>query len=45
MRSFACSKCGSIDVYIKENGTQTGLYCGDNQCLVEFVLKKDFTYE
>ena len=21
------------------------MLCGDNQCLVEFVLKKDFTYE
>ena len=29
MQTFACKKCGSLDVYIKENGTQTGLYCGD----------------
>jgi transcription elongation factor Elf1 len=29
MKEFICSKCGSIDTYIKENGSQTGLYCGD----------------
>ena len=29
MKQFVCTKCGSIDVFIKANGSQTGLYCGD----------------
>lgn len=29
MQTYSCKKCGSLDVYIKEKGTQTGLYCGD----------------
>jgi hypothetical protein len=26
---FVCRKCGSIDLFIKENGPQVGLYCKD----------------
>jgi len=29
MKIFACNKCGSIDLFIKSNGSHTGLYCGD----------------
>lgn len=29
MKIFECGKCGSGDIYIKENGSQVGLYCGD----------------
>lgn len=29
MKQFYCKKCGSMDVFIKENGSQTGLYCSD----------------
>ena len=29
MESYACKKCGSVDVFLKSNGTQTGLYCRD----------------
>lgn len=29
MKNFACNKCGSVDVFIKENGNQKGLYCSD----------------
>ena len=26
---FACRKCGSVDLFIKDNGAQCGLYCKD----------------
>lgn len=29
MKEFACRKCGSAELFIKENGTQVGLYCSD----------------
>lgn len=29
MQTFTCKKCGSVNVYIECNGTQTGLYCDD----------------
>ena len=41
MQNFACPKCGSIDVYIKENGTQTGLYCGDCGKWIKWLGKEE----
>jgi len=29
MKEFACRKCGSAMFFIKDNGTQIGLYCSD----------------
>jgi len=29
MQTFTCKKCNSTDLFIKESGTQTGLYCGN----------------
>jgi hypothetical protein len=29
MKEFACRKCGSEMLFIKDNGTQVGLYCSD----------------
>ena len=41
MQNFACTKCGSIDVYIKENGTQTGLYCEDCGKWIKWLSKEE----
>lgn len=29
MKDYNCRKCGNIDLFIKINGTQVGLYCSD----------------
>lgn len=29
MKIFKCTKCESEDVFMRSNGSQTGLYCGD----------------
>lgn len=29
MKIFECSKCGSTDVFVEANGSNTGLYCSD----------------
>mgnify|MGYP000630693092 CR=1 FL=1 len=41
MRTFACKKCGSLDVYVKENGTQTGLYCGNCGAWLKWLGKEE----
>lgn len=42
MKNFACNKCGSVDVFIKENGNQKGLYCSDCcSWLLKWVSKKE----
>lgn len=41
MESYACKKCGSVDVFLKSNGTQTGLYCSDCGAWLKWVGKKE----
>ena len=41
MKEFECGKCGSSDVYIKENGSQVGLYCGDCGRWLKWVGKEE----
>lgn len=41
MESYACKKCGSVDVFLKSNGTQTGLYCSDCDTWLKWVGKKE----
>lgn len=41
MKNFACNKCGSLDVFIKENGNQKGLYCSDCCTWLKWISKKE----
>lgn len=41
MQTFACKKCGSLDVFIKESGSQTGLYCGDCGAWLKWLGKEE----
>jgi uncharacterized Zn finger protein len=41
MKEFACRKCGSADLFIKKNGTQTGLYCSECGAWQKWLSKDD----
>ncbi|MDU4051187.1 MAG: hypothetical protein E7H33_09745 [Clostridium perfringens] len=41
MKNFSCNKCGSVDVFIKENGNQKGLYCSDCCTWLKWVSKRE----
>lgn len=41
MKNYACNKCGSMDVFIKQNGGQTGLYCSDCGSWIKWVGKSE----
>lgn len=41
MYQRCCNKCGSIDLYIKEKGNQTGLYCSDCGAWVKWLSKDE----
>lgn len=41
MYQKCCNKCGSIDLYIKEKGNQTGLYCSDCGAWVKWLSKDE----
>jgi len=41
MKEFSCNKCGSVELFIKENGTQTGLYCTDCGKWVKWLNKSE----
>lgn len=41
MTNFSCKKCGSVDLFIKENGVQTGLYCSDCGSWIKWLGKND----
>lgn len=38
---FCCKKCGSMDLYTEEKGTQTGLYCTDCGTWVKWLGKEE----
>lgn len=41
MKNYACKKCGSMDLFIKQNSGQTGLYCGDCGGWIKWVGKSE----
>jgi hypothetical protein len=41
MKKYACNKCESTDVFLKPNGNQTGLYCGDCGAWIKWVGKSE----
>ena len=41
MKIFTCSKCGSTDVFIDENGNHKGLYCGDCGKWIKWLTKEE----
>lgn len=41
MKEFKCIKCNSEDVFIKANGAQTGLYCGDCGKWIQWLNRQD----
>jgi len=41
MKNYACEKCGSMDLFIKSNGSQTGLYCNVCGKWIKWVSKSE----
>lgn len=41
MKNYGCPHCGSTDVFLKEKGAQTGLYCGDCGKWIKWVSKSE----
>lgn len=41
MQDFSCSKCGSVDVYIDDRGSQKALMCKDCGSWLKWVGKKE----
>lgn len=41
MKNYGCPHCGSIDVFMKAKGSQTGLYCGDCSKWIKWVSKSE----
>lgn len=43
-KDYGCPKCGSMDVFIEEKGSQNGLYCSEGCGWIKWVSKKDLPY-
>lgn len=41
MKNYYCEKCGSLDVFIDERGTQKALICGDCGVWIKWISKKE----
>lgn len=41
MKYYGCPHCGSTDVFTKEKGTQTGLYCGGCGKWIKWIGKDE----
>ena len=41
MKSYACTKCGSVDVFIKDRGNQKALICGDCGSWLKWIGKAE----
>jgi hypothetical protein len=41
MKVYECSKCNSSDVFMKQSGNQTGLYCGDCGKWIKWLDKNE----
>ncbi|WP_291567067.1 MULTISPECIES: hypothetical protein [unclassified Clostridium] len=43
MKNYACSKCGSVDVFIDPRDNQTALVCGDCGKWLKWISKKELS--
>lgn len=41
MKTYECPKCKSTDLFLNENGSQKGLYCGDCGAWIKWVNKSE----
>lgn len=41
MKNYACNKCGSIDLFIDDRGSQKALLCGDCGSWLKWIGKKE----
>lgn len=41
MKNYVCEKCGSLELFIKENGNQTGLYCSECGKWIKWLPKSE----
>ena len=41
MKSYACAKCGSTDVFIHDRGSQKALICGDCSAWLKWIGKAE----
>jgi uncharacterized Zn finger protein (UPF0148 family) len=41
MTTTSCKKCGSINLFTNENGTQVGLYCSDCGAWIKWLGKEE----
>ncbi len=41
MKSYACEKCGSVDVFVDDRGNQKALVCGDCGSWLKWIGKKE----
>lgn len=41
MKNYYCEKCGSMDVFIDDRGTQKALMCGDCGKWIKWISKKE----
>lgn len=41
MKSYNCNKCGSVDVFIKDRGSQKALICGDCGAWLKLIGKSE----
>ena len=41
MKSYACNKCGSTDVFIDDRGSQKALICGDCCAWLKWIGKAE----
>lgn len=39
-KDFGCPKCGSMDVFIEERGSQNGLYCSEGCGWIKWISKR-----
>ena len=41
MKNYCCTKCGSVDVFIDDRGSQKALMCGDCGVWLKWLGKKE----
>lgn len=41
MKNYGCPKCGSVDLFLRDNGNQKGLYCSEGCGWIKWVSKKE----
>jgi len=40
-KQYVCEKCGSLELFIKESGSQTGLYCSECGKWIKWLPKNE----